>query len=109
MVTSAAGVDVQTGVRNRLLVPAAVSFLMMATGVTLHLHLAHFEEPAHHHSEQCPVCQVLLAAPKKVTLELDPPALDDCRFAFVADTRPAECVQSYYPHQILPRGPPSVC
>jgi hypothetical protein len=88
---------------------ATVSFVMMVTGVTLRLHLAHFKNPGRHHSEHCPVCQLLLTVPKKVALEPDPPVLDDCLLAFFADTCPVGYVQTYYPHQTWPRGPPSVC
>jgi len=100
-------VDVTADVRNRLLALAAVPFLMMVTGVTLRLHLAHSKAPARHDSEHCPICQLLLKAPKKITLDLDPPVLDDCLPTFVADACPPRCLQTYYAHQTLPRGPPS--
>lgn len=95
--------------RNKVCVLVTVSFVLKVTGVTLHLHLAPFENPGRHHSEHCPVCQLLLTAPKNVALEPDPPMLDDCLFAFLADTCPIGCTQTYYPHSAWPRGPPSVC
>ena len=95
------------GVRNKLLAMAATSFVMMATGVTLRLHFAHSRNPSQHDAKDCRICQLLLKASKKITVDLDPPVLDDWLLTFVADACPTEYIQTHCPHQSLPRGPPS--
>jgi len=43
-----------------VLVIATVSFLATAFGVVLHLHLSHVDDPAHHDSAHCSICQQFL-------------------------------------------------
>jgi len=97
---------VRADVRNKLLAVVFTSFLMMVTGVTLRLHLAHFKQPARHDSEHCSICQLLLKAPNKFTVDLDPPVRAEYLIQLIAEVCPVAYVPTCGPDPILPRGPP---
>jgi hypothetical protein len=62
--------------RNAAWVLAAVSFVAMASGLTLRLHLGRVEDPCHHDWAHCSLCQTMLAGAAKLYVE--PPSAVLC-------------------------------
>jgi hypothetical protein len=56
--------------RNVVLILGFASFLAVASGLTLRLHLATVADPHHHNSAHCSLCQTMLGNGMK--LHLDP-------------------------------------
>jgi len=57
--------NVNLTLKNTVLVLAAVGFASMASGLTLHLHLACAEDADHHHSADCSLCHAMLLGAAK--------------------------------------------
>lgn len=61
--------NVNSTLRNTVLVLAAIGFASMASGLTLQLHLACAEDADHHDSADCSLCHAILLRAAKFQLD----------------------------------------
>lgn len=93
--------------RHTVLVLATACFLAMTSGLVLYLHLSHEEDPLHHDSEHCSLCQAIALNGTKFHIEPEPPVIHRGEpVRTIIET----CVVS--PHQFIstvlaPRPPPT--
>jgi len=60
---------VKSYLRNLVWAVAGICFIAMASGLTLRLHLAGDEDPHHHDSTHCTLCQTMLAGAAQLHLK----------------------------------------
>ncbi len=91
-----------------ILAIGAASFLAMAFGITLHLHLAHVDETKHHDSDHCPICQNFLISKKEYTVEFASTEIEIDTVGQLVSTRPTSpAIQHPFLQQCHSRAPPA--
>jgi len=98
-----------TRVRNGILVFGAASFVMMATGVALFLHLARYEHPDHHDAAHCRICQQLLISPQKYTSPPPEPVAEERTVQLLVENCPTIYTGHCDVKSGSPRAPPHTC
>jgi len=93
--------------RTTLLVLGTACFVAMASGLVLHFHLAHVDEPAEHDSDHCSLCQRLLVSKKDYTTDPEPVAVELDPVGHIIAVLPARRVLQTSPNQCNPRAPPA--
>ena len=89
--------------KKTVFVFAAVSFALMASGLTLYLHVAGSSDAEHHHDvDNCPLCQKLLVAPSKFMLPTSSNIAWDFHLCLIKLAKPTTPLSE--PSHLLPRG-----
>lgn len=94
-------------IRNVFLLLGTICFLAMISGVTVHVHLAHADEPAEHDGARCSLCRQLTFAKKEYTADLEPADVEIPSVGHLASTCPATPLQQTSRDQGHPRAPPA--
>jgi len=84
-----------------------ISFVALATGLTLNLHLLSHEHPDNHFSSQCSICQQMLTTQNKIALEQQFNILDTDSFQVEIEFSPQTLLATFHHEPFGPRPPPN--
>lgn len=93
--------------KTTFLVLGAACFMAMASGLVLHFHLAHLDEPAEHDSDHCPLCRQLLVSKKDYTVDPEPATVASDPVGHLAATPSPAPIYQASPNRFHPRAPPA--
>jgi len=88
------------------LIIMTISFVALATGLTLYLHLLSHEHPVSHSSSQCSICQQILTTQNKIALEQQFNILDTDSFQDEIEFSLQPLVAPFRYEPFGPRPPP---
>jgi len=93
--------------RNVVLILAFASFLAMASGLMLQLHLAAAGDPHHHDSAHCSFCQTMLGSATRLHIEPQSAVLTTTDFVMSVPETDAVLPRWFTPIVLSPRPPPT--
>ena len=94
-------------VRKFITILATVCFISMATGVTLQLHLLGREHSQEHNSEQCSICQQLMASGRYIA-EQESQFDEIAQLKYFFDTYSRSFITVFNLKSFKPRPPPQI-
>ncbi|UCD48854.1 MAG: hypothetical protein JSW27_15115 [Phycisphaerales bacterium] len=94
-------------IRNAFLSLGAICILAMISGLTVHAHLAHVDEPAEHDGAHCSLCQQLAISRQAYTANLECANVEIALVERLASAYPIRRFQQTLPSQSHPRAPPA--
>ena len=95
-------------VRTTFLVLGTTCFLAMTSGLVLHFHLAHLDDPAEHDAAHCPLCQQLFFSSKKdFTADPEPTDIELEPVGRIMAVQPATPIHQTFSNHCNPRAPPA--
>ena len=92
--------------RNVVRITVAVSFLAMASGLTLQLHRANVPDPGHHNDTHCALCEAILVGAMKLHLDSPSTVVHTDRFFSPLPEPGAVSPPQRMPAILGPRPPP---
>lgn len=91
-----------------ILVIATASFLATAFGIVLHVHLSHVDDPAHHDSAHCPICQQFLIVKNPSIVQVTPAQVETDTMGQTVSLRPGlRAIGQTFIQQCHSRAPPA--
>jgi len=93
--------------KHAFLALGTLCFLTMVSGLALHFHLAHLEEPTAHDFDHCSLCRHLLVPKKDYTAHLEPANSEINPVGRIIPVRPTTFSHQSSPTRFHARAPPA--